>query len=68
MALAERLRRRLQATPVQHGSTTIAVSVSIGVSVITAADTQIDAVLARADRALYEAKSAGSNTVRLSSA
>jgi len=53
---------------VRHGPQTIAISVSIGVSVITAADTQIDAVLVRVDRALYEAKSAGRNTVRLSSA
>ena len=68
VALAERLRRRVEGTPVRHGPQTIAISVSIGVSVITAADTQIDAVLVRVDRALYEAKSAGRNTVRLSSA
>jgi len=68
VALAERLRRRVEVTPVRHGPQTIAISVSIGVSVITAADTQVDAVLVRVDRALYEAKSAGRNTVRLSSA
>jgi diguanylate cyclase (GGDEF)-like protein/PAS domain S-box-containing protein len=63
LALAERLRRRIAETPLVHTGHTIGVTVSIGISVIARADASFDAVLLRADRALYAAKDAGRNTV-----
>jgi diguanylate cyclase (GGDEF)-like protein len=59
------LRLRVQGTPTPHDRHQIPITISIGVSEIAAADAGTDAVLARADRALYEAKSAGRNAVRL---
>jgi diguanylate cyclase (GGDEF)-like protein/PAS domain S-box-containing protein len=66
MALAERLRATLAASPVawEGAPEGLAVTASLGVSVITPSDPDVDAVLARADQALYEAKRAGRNTVR----
>ena len=63
LALAERLRRRVEATPLQRADETITVTVSIGVGCILASDTSPDAALVRADHALYAAKAAGRNTV-----
>jgi len=68
MELAERLRRRVERTPVLYDGRAIGVTASIGVSVIVPADASAEAVLARVDRALYEAKNAWRNTVRLSRA
>jgi len=65
MELAERLRRRVERTPVVHEGRAIGVTASIGVSAILPADASAEAVLARVDRALYEAKNAWRNTVRL---
>jgi diguanylate cyclase (GGDEF)-like protein/PAS domain S-box-containing protein len=65
VAMAERLRLRLRATPTPVGDTLIPVTISIGVSAISAADTAASQVLARADAALYEAKRAGRDAVRL---
>ena len=65
LALAERLRGRVEQTPLVQGTDRIAITVSIGVSVIRADDTSVDDVLRRADLALYEAKNSGRNAVRL---
>jgi diguanylate cyclase (GGDEF)-like protein/PAS domain S-box-containing protein len=65
VAMAERLRLRLRATPTRVGETLIPVTISIGVSAISPADTAASQVLARADAALYEAKRAGRDAVRL---
>ncbi len=62
-ALAERLRQRVQATPLHHEGRIIAITVSIGVSAVLPTDERVDAVLVRADRALYRAKNAGRNAV-----
>ena len=67
-ALAERLRDWLQTQPVQHQGRPLMVTVSIGVGLIEPADANVDAVLARADNALYQAKSAGRNRVCLAPA
>jgi diguanylate cyclase (GGDEF)-like protein len=40
-------------------------TVSIGVTCLCAADQNIDEVLKRADEAMYQAKHAGRNTVRM---
>jgi diguanylate cyclase (GGDEF)-like protein len=71
--IAERLRLTIHATP-QAGinNEEIPVSVSIGVAATDPAQTpdidieqQADRLIARADEALYEAKKAGRNRVRL---
>jgi diguanylate cyclase (GGDEF)-like protein/PAS domain S-box-containing protein len=65
LALAERLRAGLRTQPVQHQGLQLAVTVSVGVSPILPEDTSVDAVLARADGALYAAKAAGRDRVCL---
>ncbi len=62
--LGERLRELVAQNPTQQGSEQIAVTVSVGISVIAPADVNLDAVLARADQALYEAKHGGRDAVR----
>ena len=62
-ALAERLRAGLQAQPAPHQGRQLPVTLSAGVSLILPGDGSTDAVLARADAALYEAKAAGRNRV-----
>jgi diguanylate cyclase (GGDEF)-like protein len=64
LAMAERLRERVAATPVVFEGRHIAISLSIGASLIDAHDADPDAVLARADEALYAAKESGRNAVR----
>jgi diguanylate cyclase (GGDEF)-like protein len=64
-ALAERLRARIADTPVVVDGEPVQQTVSIGVGAIKPNDAGPDPVLARADAALYAAKSAGRNTVRL---
>ncbi len=63
LALAERLRAGLQDQVVRHDGQALVVTVSVGVSQILAADANPDAVMARADAALYQAKQAGRNLV-----
>ena len=62
--LAERLRERVAAARLAHGEVTLGITLSIGVAVMAAGDASADDVLARADRALYDAKNAGRNAVR----
>ena len=70
-ALAERLRAGLQAQPAHHagpgGDVALPVTVSVGVSLILPGDASLDAVLARADAALYQAKAGGRNQVCVAS-
>jgi diguanylate cyclase (GGDEF)-like protein/PAS domain S-box-containing protein len=61
---AERLRREVAANAVAVDGRPIAFTISIGVAGIAPEDGSIDAALARADRALYDAKRAGRDTVR----
>jgi diguanylate cyclase (GGDEF)-like protein len=60
--LAERVRADVAAFPVATSSGPVQVSISVGLSYLDPAD-EIDALLARADKRLYEAKSAGRNQV-----
>jgi diguanylate cyclase (GGDEF)-like protein len=60
---AERLRTAIGASPIATNAATLEVRVSIGVAERTAADTDLDALLARADRALYAAKNGGRDRV-----
>jgi diguanylate cyclase (GGDEF)-like protein len=60
-ALAERVCERVASRATGFEGAPIATTISIGVSVIRSEDTSIDAVLARADHALYVAKNGGRN-------
>jgi two-component system cell cycle response regulator len=67
-AIGERLRERIGQTPIAHSEKAppLSVTVSIGVAVAPAdRDTNLGALLARADKALYAAKEAGRDCVML---
>lgn len=61
--LAERLRSRVGATRFEIGGRSIGVTMSVGVTVLRAADPSGERALARADAALYRAKEQGRNRV-----
>lgn len=61
--LAERLRAQVEGLPSGNGSP--ACTVSIGVVLVQTGDASWDAVMGRADKALYQAKAAGRNQVSL---
>jgi len=64
MLVAERIRKITveMAVKPKRGSALISVTVSIGVTTTTEGD-DVEAVIARADEAMYEAKDAGRNRV-----
>lgn len=62
-AFAERLRAKVAHTPIEQGGQQIPVTVSIGITVLTAHDADTSDVLHRADAALYEAKEGGRDRV-----
>lgn len=62
---AERLRKLIAETRVNFGSQQVAITVSIGVSILEATDSTNEQALARADEALYRAKAAGHNRIEL---
>jgi diguanylate cyclase (GGDEF)-like protein len=62
--LAEKLRRRIEATPARTPSNVIAVTVSMGLSASTPGDAQsFESLYAQADKNLYRAKQQGRNRV-----
>jgi len=62
--LAERVRKRIENTPVIHGNNSINITVSIGVNTtIPNNKSNCTEFLDRADQALYQAKSQGRNRV-----
>ncbi|MES9991819.1 MAG: diguanylate cyclase [Candidatus Thiodiazotropha sp.] len=65
--LAQRICDEIAANPYQDGALVIAVTISIGVSEVEDGDDNIDDLLHRADKALYEAKKRGRNRVVISS-
>ena len=64
--LYERLRTAVAARPITTGAGDIPITISIGVKLAAAGDTEAE-LLAAADRALYQAKTSGRNQVRLAS-
>lgn len=66
--LAERIRMRLAGQPIEYGGQSIAVTVSTGVALLESTDPHADAVLARADEALYRAKQRGRNRIECANA
>lgn len=63
--VAQRFAQRLAATPVAHGGHTIPLSATLGVAERLPDENVLDAVLHRADQALYAGKHAGRNCVML---
>ncbi len=61
---AERLAAVLRDQPVRHGGALLRVTASFGVAVVDLAGETVPDALARADRALYDAKGAGRDRVR----
>lgn len=63
---ADRLRQKIADMPLRiDDGRTVSVTVSIGISAMEATDAQADAVLIRADHALYRAKASGRNRVKV---
>jgi two-component system cell cycle response regulator len=63
--IADRIRRNICGTPfrVAHGAHLLTVTISVGVAATLGPEDTPDALLKRADEALYEAKAAGRNRV-----
>jgi diguanylate cyclase (GGDEF)-like protein len=62
-AIAERLRERIAATPLRTEGLVVPMTVSVGVAAFNHHDPDWEAVLRRADEALYRAKTHGRNRV-----
>ena len=62
--LADRLRKQVEEKPIRVGGEEISVTISCGVACYPEGVITKEALFAAADRALYEAKSAGRNCVR----
>lgn len=65
LVFAKRLCERVANSPLSLDGQTVAVTVSIGVTQMSAADADFDSVMARADKALYRAKDMGRNCVEM---
>ena len=65
LRLAERLRAAFEATSCAVGEHALSPTVSVGVAVSDSANPDLDALLKAADQALYRAKDAGRNCVKL---
>jgi diguanylate cyclase (GGDEF)-like protein len=65
LALAERAREALAAEPVQVGDASIDLTLSVGAALATGDRRTPDALVHAADQALYQAKGAGRNCVRI---
>jgi len=63
MQVAERLHREIQRLSFCHDDQTFGITISQGLTSLTAEDENIDALFARADAAMYEAKRQGKNRI-----
>lgn len=68
VAAAERIRKGFSAMIVEHGDRQVSTTVSVGVSTLGAGAPDLDRLIASADRALYQAKRAGRDTVQVDAA
>lgn len=62
-AIAESVRHRCAETSITHGDSKIAVTVSVGTSIMSYRDANLETLLTAADRGLYRAKNNGRNRV-----
>lgn len=60
-----RIRKRIEETAITFGQSIITCTASLGITEINTLDTNIDDVLERADKALYQAKDRGRNRVEI---
>jgi two-component system cell cycle response regulator len=63
LTMAERLRQQVADIVIDHEAGPVNVTVSIGAAILLADDANAEAVLHRADEALYEAKDRGRNRI-----
>ena len=63
MQVAERLQREIQRLSFSHGDQTFGITVSQGLTSLTAEDENVDSLFARADAAMYQAKHQGKNRI-----
>ena len=63
MQVAERLQREIQRLSFSHDDQTFGITVSQGLTSLTAEDESLDSLFARADAAMYEAKRQGKNRI-----
>jgi diguanylate cyclase (GGDEF)-like protein len=68
MMLAERIRVAIEQAPISHGDKAIPVTASIGVSMFTEGDRDVQDLIERADQGLYNAKKTGRNRISLAPA
>lgn len=64
VGLSEQIRRRIESLSIQHLTYQVRLTASFGVATISSDDRSFRGLLARADKALYEAKNGGRNQVR----
>ena len=63
--IAERIRANIEEMPVTFNRQTIQFTISIGISLVLDSDTNGNAVLSRAEAALYQAKKNGRNRIEI---
>ena len=68
LMLAERIRRSIETATISHGDTVIPTTASIGVSMFTEGDRDVQDLIERADQGLYFAKKTGRNRISLAPA
>lgn len=61
--VAERLQREIQRLTFSHDEAQFSITVSQGLTSLTAEDKNLDSLFARADAAMYEAKRQGKNRI-----
>jgi len=65
LRIAERIRLRIAESSMVWDQNVASVTVSIGIAMLTPDVDQVEALINRADRALYEAKAKGRNRVEV---
>jgi diguanylate cyclase (GGDEF)-like protein len=61
MILAERIRRTIEETTIDHGEISFSATVSIGIAINANGDRDVQDIIERADQSLYVAKKTGRN-------